>query len=185
MKKRSTAIFAVALALSIVAGASVFFGANARADDEGRDNGERVRVSGSYDAVFTQFEFLGVSDGIAHLNGEFKGPFELNIGGEVRTGTIVAPLIARLEPSAGEVIGAAVWMFDDGPMCSGEFGGLLVTAEGFAGIDSRMSFECTDGSTLRVRVVETAPPPTPHAEVTGVWVPAGAGGDDDGDEDDD
>ena len=129
---------------------------------------DRVNVTGFYDAIFTRIDFLsGVDDVI--LDATLQGPFELNIGGVVRTGMFTFSHIANLEPDflAGSANGGASWVFNDGLTCVGLLGGKLVPPlMGFVG-EGR--FECSDGTILNVDVVDTdlVSGVSTHAEVNG------------------
>lgn len=182
--KRPKLLAALVFTLAVAITAPFLLGVQASADDDDR---KRQRVKGSYEAFFAQFDFLGVTDGFAHVNTESSGPFELVIGGETRTGQIIMPGMARLNPDfvSGTTYGVAAWMFDDGPICMGALPGEIVPAGGgHAGLEAKGRFDCTDGSVLRVRLVETAGPPESAGTITG-WMTLPRGGDDDEDDEDD
>ncbi len=183
--KRPKLLAAIVFTLAVAIAAPFLFGVQASADDDDR---KRHRVNGSYEASFSQFDLFGFTDGFGHVNGDSSGPFELMVGGETMTGEVILPVIVRLNPDfeSGTAYGSAAWIFDDGPTCVGALSGELVPAGGgHAGLEVQGRFECTDGSVLRLRLVETAGPPESAGTIAGSMTSPRGGGDDDDDEDDD
>ena len=62
----------------------------AQADDD------ELSVDGSYNAIFTQFDFVGQGNTLVVFQVTLQGPFELSIGGVTRTGTITFPHLLNI-----------------------------------------------------------------------------------------
>jgi len=161
----TTAVVAAIVATALVPGGAAWA------------QGSPVKVTGSYDTLFTKFDVLSVVNGILYFDGTVRGPFELTTGqGGLRTGTIVFSEVGNLTteaPNEGSISGGAVWLFDDGVVCSGELGGALVPPAAL--LEGDGEFSCTDGTRLRldVRGTEVVPATSVKAEFTGELLPGG------------
>lgn len=113
---------------------------------------DELKVTGFYDVIFIRADFLGQqNNGLPIIDVALQGPFELTIGGVLRTGTITFPHIAKIAEPTGMAHGAAAWVFDDGLTCVGFLGGTL-SAQGLVG---EGEFDRSDGSKLSVDVMDT------------------------------
>ena len=60
-----------------------------------RAHGDKLEVTGFYEANFIRGEFLRQDDGFLNFDAALQGPFELTIGDAVRTGSYTWTSIAR------------------------------------------------------------------------------------------
>lgn len=142
---------------------------------------EKSRVTGSYSAAFVQLALVNEHDGFLYFDVTIAGPFELTVGNMHRTGTVTYPHIAKIiadfadleeGENPGALRGGAVWVFDDGTTCLGFVGGDLVPPLGFH--RGQGEFDCSDGSTLRLKVTDTSVDPAVgvEADLSGVLLSA-------------
>ena len=119
---------------------------------------DELEVTGSYNTLFTQFEFLGQGDGLVNFDVTLQGSFVLMIEDVVRSGTITFPHILRVPVDGptrlipGLIRGSSAWIFDDGTNCVGFQGGLALSD----GAATEGEFQCSDGTTLSLTITDTA-----------------------------